>query len=98
MISTTSEAADIAGLTKQLQDLKASAVQDEETRKSLFEAARNVAFALESPGDSIQRIAYIVRPKQKRLTSCVKLTTVFQQSHFKPPLLGLRVTSNYSKS
>lgn len=61
MSATTSDAVDIAGLVKQLRCLKESDVQDEETRKSLFEAARNVAFTLESPGDSIQRIAYIVR-------------------------------------
>ena len=62
MSSTASDPAEIAGLVTQLQRLKASDIHDEETRKSLFEAARNVAFALESPGDSIQRIAYIVWP------------------------------------
>lgn len=60
MGSTASDAPDIAGLVKQLRGLKPSDAQDEETRKSLFEAARNLAFTLESPGDSIQRIAYIV--------------------------------------
>ena len=95
MTSTTS---DIAGLVKQLQGLKASDVQDEETRKSLFEAARDVTFTLESPGDSIQRIAYIVRAQGKTYCPCVKLTIISLQSHFRPPLLELLVTSNYSKS
>lgn len=61
MSSTTSDPLEIAGLVKRLQGLKASDIHDEDTRKSLFEAARHVAFTLESPGDSIQRIAYIVR-------------------------------------
>lgn len=59
MGSTTAEK-DVASLVKQLRAVKASDLQDEVARKSLFEAARNVMFALESPGDSVQRIAYIV--------------------------------------
>ena len=59
MGSTTAEI-DVASLVKQLRAVKASDLQDEAARKSLFEAARNVTFALESPGDSVQRIAYIV--------------------------------------
>ena len=69
MGSTTSNVADITGLVKQLQSLKPSDIQDEETRNSLFEAARNVAFTLESTGDSIQRIAYIVRPHNQKPSS-----------------------------
>ena len=59
---TASDKTDIANLVKQLQGIKASDIKDEESRKVLFEAARNAAFSLESPGDSIQRITYIVRP------------------------------------
>lgn len=62
MTSTASDPADIAGLVERLRGFKTSDVYDEEIRKNLFEAARNVAFTLESPGDSIQRIAYTVRP------------------------------------
>ena len=61
MGTTTSDETNIAALVKQLQGIKASDIKDEESRKALFEAARNAAFTLESPGDSIQRIAYIVR-------------------------------------
>ena len=62
MGTTTSDETNIAGLVKQLQGIKAFDIKDEESRKTLFEAARNAAFTLESPGDSIQRITYIVRP------------------------------------
>lgn len=58
----SSTASEIDRLVNQLQGFKISDVPDEETRKSLFEAARDVALTLESPGDSIQRIAYTVRP------------------------------------
>ena len=67
MGTNTSDETNIAGLVKQLQGIKASDVKDEESRKALFEAARNAAFTLESPGDSVQRIAYIVRPQS---TTC----------------------------
>ena len=63
MGTTTSDGTNIATLVKQLQGIKASDIKDEESRKALFEAARNAAFTLESPGDSIQRIAYLVRPR-----------------------------------
>ena len=62
MGTTTLDETNVAVLVKQLQGIKASDIKDEESRKALFEAARNAAFTLESPGDSIQRITYIVRP------------------------------------
>ena len=61
MGTITSDEMNIAVLVKQLQGIKASDIKDEESRKALFEAVRNAAFTLESPGDSIQRITYIVR-------------------------------------
>ncbi|KAL2048481.1 hypothetical protein N7G274_000393 [Stereocaulon virgatum] len=49
---------DVSILVKQLSTIKASNIQDEAARKSLFEAARNATFALETPGDTIQRITH----------------------------------------
>ena len=60
MGSTNLDAAEITGLVQRLQDIKAYNIPDEGSRKSLFEATRNLAFRLESTGDSIQRIAYTV--------------------------------------
>lgn len=80
MGSTASDAPDVAGLVKQLRGLKPSDAQDEETRKSLFEAARNLAFTLESPGDSIQRIAYIsLQTTAARVASDLKLFEILSQ-------------------
>ena len=59
-MGSTNTCADISGLVKHLRDLEISELHDEAARKSLFEAARDVAFALETPGDSVQRIAYTV--------------------------------------
>ena len=44
----------------QLESLTKNVPKDEASRKQLLEAARGLAFALESPGDSIQRICYLV--------------------------------------
>lgn len=52
---------DLSGLITRLENLKHAVPKEEATRKSLFDAARSLVFALETPGDSIQRIAYTVR-------------------------------------
>ncbi|KAK0511298.1 hypothetical protein JMJ35_005871 [Cladonia borealis] len=49
---------DIPSLIKQLNSLKPSDTKDPAARKSLYEAARRVAFALELPGDTIHRISH----------------------------------------
>lgn len=59
MGSTTKEV-DIAVLLKQLNSLEASDIKDPAARKSLFEAAKRVTFALEPPGDTIHRITHTV--------------------------------------
>ena len=51
---------DTSRVVSQLHELAKNAPTDENSRKQLFEAARSLTFALESPGDSIQRICYLV--------------------------------------
>ena len=53
-------ASDMASTVVQLKTLANDVPKDEKARKELFEAARNLTFALESPGDTIQRICYLV--------------------------------------
>lgn len=60
MSSLTSES-DLSDLVTKLKNLNHAVPKDEATRKSLVDAARSLVFALETPGDSIQRIAYTVR-------------------------------------
>lgn len=60
---------DLSGLVTKLENLKHAVPDDQATRKRLFDAARSLAFALETPGDTIQRIAYSVStPRQARLS------------------------------
>lgn len=51
---------DLSGLITRLENLKPAVPKDGATRKSLFETARSLMLALETPGDSVQRIAYTV--------------------------------------
>ena len=58
---------DPSNLITRLENLRHAVPKDEATRKRLFNATRNLVFALETPGESIQRIAYSVRiPYQQR--------------------------------
>lgn len=59
-MASTSANVDVSSIVRQLQTLKASDFQDEAARKSLFEAARDATFALETPGDTIHRITCAV--------------------------------------
>lgn len=60
LIMSTPEVPQLVGqLNAVLQDLP----KDEAARKALLEATRKAALALESPGDTIQRIAYLVRAR-----------------------------------
>ncbi|KAM0797154.1 hypothetical protein BDR22DRAFT_892479 [Usnea florida] len=77
MGTTTSDGTNIASLVQQLQGIKASDIKDEESRKALFEAARNAAFTLESPGDSIQRITCITTAA--RLASDLRLFEILSK-------------------
>ncbi|KAL8793433.1 MAG: hypothetical protein Q9195_004019 [Heterodermia aff. obscurata] len=52
--------ADIDKLCAQLDHLRENVIEDEASRKKLMEAAHNLSLALEKPGDTIQRIAYLV--------------------------------------
>ena len=60
-MSTLSSPSDLVSLVKHLEALKHAVPEDEGMRKRLFDAARSLVFALEAPGDSVQRIAYAVR-------------------------------------
>lgn len=51
---------ELLGLVKQLETLKHAVPEDEAIRKVLYDAARNLSLAIETPGDSIQRVAYSV--------------------------------------
>ena len=53
-------ASEVADIVSQLQELVKNVPKDEASRRQLFEASRSLNLALESPGDSIQRICYIV--------------------------------------
>ena len=66
---------DVPSLVKQLRTLNPSDLQDEAARKSLFEAARNVAFALETPEDTIQRITHTV------CLAVVIITRIYMQTN-----------------
>ena len=52
---------DPSDLITRLENLRHAVPKDEAIRKRLLETTRNLVFALEAPGDSIQRIAYSVR-------------------------------------
>ena len=45
-------------ITAQVQ--KVAGTADETTRKKLIDTLRNLSISLEEPGDTIQRIAYLV--------------------------------------
>lgn len=52
---------DVFQLVGQLNAVIKDLPNDEAARKALLEATRKAALALESPGDTIQRIAYLVQ-------------------------------------
>ena len=52
---------DINQLCAQLDSFHENIPHDEAARKKLMEAARRLSLALEKPGDTIQRISYLVR-------------------------------------
>lgn len=57
---------DISGLIAQLRQLKKQVLRDDPLRAQLYDAARNLMFALEEPEDSIHRIAFSVNPLSQR--------------------------------
>ena len=52
----------ISTLLSQLKALGEQAPKDEASRQKLYEAAKSLTLTLESPGDTIQRIAYLLSP------------------------------------
>lgn len=55
-----SSSMDISGLIVQLRQLEKTVRQTDPLRGELYDATRNLMFALEEPEDSIHRIAYSV--------------------------------------
>lgn len=51
---------DISGLIARLRQLEKQMPQDDPLRGDLYDAARNLMFALEEPEDSVHRIAFSV--------------------------------------
>ena len=96
MGSTTLDAAAVAKLVQQLKSLKASDIPDEISRKDLFDATRNLAFSLESAGDSIQRIAYVVWPHRQACRPKLKADCHALYSHSRLPPPRSPVTLRYS--
>lgn len=68
---------DISSIIDQLKFFKTHVFENQANRKSLLEAARALVPALETPGDSIQRIAYIVSCLQLRLSVMLSLIDLF---------------------
>ena len=60
-MSSLTPDSDLPGLISKLETLKHAVPKEEATRRRLLDATRNLSFALETPGDSLQRIAYTVR-------------------------------------
>ena len=58
---TSTDDIHIPTLATQLNTLTTSNFENETDYKSLFEAAGTFALALETPEDSVQRIAYTIR-------------------------------------
>ena len=50
---------EIAGLISQIELTTSNIPQDEELRQKLYDATRKLNLALESPGDTIQRLVHI---------------------------------------
>lgn len=69
MSAPTSDS-DLSGLIARLENLTRAVPKEETTRKRLFDAARSLMYALETPGDSIQRIAYTVRHPFQQCLLC----------------------------
>ena len=59
MVATAS-ASNMTSVVDQLKSLATDVPKNEKSRKELFEASRSLTLALESPGDTIQRICYLV--------------------------------------
>lgn len=51
---------DVSTLIAKLESIAKDAPKDEVARKRLYHAAQGLAYALESPDDTIQRIGYLV--------------------------------------
>lgn len=51
---------DVPSLLAQIESASKNPPQDELPRKALYEAAQKLQVAVETPGDTIQRIAYLV--------------------------------------
>lgn len=57
----TMAAINASSLISQLEHAGNNIPKDEASRKKLMEAARDLALSLETPGDTVQRISYLVR-------------------------------------
>ena len=60
-MATPTAEVNIPGLLEQLRAIKPSDFKDDVSRKAFLEAAQDAAVTVETPGDSISRIAYLVR-------------------------------------
>ena len=54
---------DTAAIVNQLTSLTENIPKDEASRKKLFDATRKLNLALETSGDTIQRLCYLVRAR-----------------------------------
>ena len=55
------------------QVLEVARTADETTRKALIDTLRNLSISLEEPGDTIQRLAYLVKknPIARAYRTCI---------------------------
>ena len=58
---------DVSALLSQLKSIEQQAPQDAASRQELYEAAKNLTLSFESPGDTIQRIMYLVLSAEPKL-------------------------------
>lgn len=56
----TSSAQDLRGLISQLKTLKHQVPQDESLRRELYDAIREISYAVEAPVETVNRIAFAV--------------------------------------
>lgn len=61
-MESLAHASEVSALIKQLEALKGSPPENDGIRQKLLGAAQSLVHALETPGDTTQRIAYAVKP------------------------------------